>query len=660
MLHLVHLSSPTFGKKSKRLTGEAGRVKYTSALNEVVNKLSEINERNRVDYIIITGDVAWNGSHDEYTEAKEWIDNISQKLSLDKDRFIICPGNRDVDREAMKDIGYPKSQEESNEMLKVERIEEYLSHRFQNYIRFINSIGMKPYNIDGLDNYLVGVMDLENIRFVGINTAWFSYKDDKNQGMWIGSNFVTLIQEQILNQPGKFTVTLLHQKERLHPSEIGNGENVYNTMEAICGFSDMVLYSGFVSEAIRANIEKEAISLGCGKPSEENEPCSQNICEYVIDFNFKQNLYVTQHLYTHDGWRKTEDPVSLDIINKLNWSEKYKEESDSSWKIELPIDTGNESGSLSSGMGFTFFDQFGSIVNINDYYNHLFSGNFNSWIKDRIFSKLTYSISDKYVDKMTKEVEPVVYRRMKLEQLLTLIVTDTKGTALSWSYITEQVLKDSKSKLKLLIKGDEGTGKSAFLSVLYYRLRELSELQNRNIYPVYIDLHCFDNASINEAEDILENDLKILELLITNGMKCFIILDGFDDYKRIHEGLETIITEFIKNHQASILFLCLGNIELQQNSSKFSHHSSIHDVAKNPDIELQTRYISIDENDLTSIIRGLAEIFNYGINENQICVLIKMIKNLSLRQVDIRTIIILLKTIISQPNVFNKKLPFTG
>lgn len=657
-MHIVHLSSPSFGKLNTEASGKAENLKNEDALEAVALKLSDIDKRNRIDYIVITGDVAWNASLKEYKQAEEWLTRIQKNLNINNDHFIICPGNRDVDEEAMKDYEYPDTQEKANEILRVERIKEHLSHRFQNYINFVTSTGMKPYDINGLKNYLVGIVDFDDIRFIGLNTAWFSYTDKQNRGMWLGSNLITLINKQLSEMPEKFTVTLMHQKDRLHPNEMGNGEHVFDTMKTVYSFSDLVLFSGIVSPTIKASIEREAVILGCGKPFESKEPYSQNICDYIINFNLEKKLYATQHLYINKDWRKTEEPIPEEIINAITWSDKYGEMHASNFNVEIPIDADDVSDVV---IDRTYPETwiYNSYINEVDSYKILnfdMTHSFMNWLKDSIFEKSTKELSEKYVDSITKEVETNVSKRIELEELLTMIISDKNGNPLSWEQIKHSVLSESSSNLKLVIKGDEGTGKSVFLSMLYYRLREMSELQKKGVYTVYIDLHYYDTFLLERAEELLNKDLKTLEALINIGMKCFMVLDGFDSYKRIHEHLEGVISEFLERNETSV-FLCLGDIELQQNSAIFSHRSVIEDVINKPDLELQTNYIRTDDDVIRDYLRRLMAIFDYNLADSSIEQLIIIIKRLCLRRVDFRTIIILLRTIVLKPNIFRRGNP---
>jgi len=54
------------------------------------------NKEYPIDYVIITGDLANKGTAEEYIAVKNFLTQICTKLGLDASKFIICPGNHDV------------------------------------------------------------------------------------------------------------------------------------------------------------------------------------------------------------------------------------------------------------------------------------------------------------------------------------------------------------------------------------------------------------------------------------------------------------------------------------------------------------------------------------------------------------------------------------
>lgn len=57
------------------------------------------------DGVLITGDVAFSGHHDEYAKAAIWLDRLTETIACPKDRVWTVPGNHDVDRSVL--ASYP-------------------------------------------------------------------------------------------------------------------------------------------------------------------------------------------------------------------------------------------------------------------------------------------------------------------------------------------------------------------------------------------------------------------------------------------------------------------------------------------------------------------------------------------------------------------------
>lgn len=49
--------------------------------------------------LIVTGDIAYAGKEDEYTEAGLWLDRVAQAAGCKKTDIQLVPGNHDIDRD---------------------------------------------------------------------------------------------------------------------------------------------------------------------------------------------------------------------------------------------------------------------------------------------------------------------------------------------------------------------------------------------------------------------------------------------------------------------------------------------------------------------------------------------------------------------------------
>ena len=97
IVRILHLTDIHFGKDHK-FNPDGADHHYHTGINFTSNLISDINNKIQEppDIVVISGDITSIGSAQEFTEARNFIDNIKQAFGLDVKRFIIIPGNHDV------------------------------------------------------------------------------------------------------------------------------------------------------------------------------------------------------------------------------------------------------------------------------------------------------------------------------------------------------------------------------------------------------------------------------------------------------------------------------------------------------------------------------------------------------------------------------------
>ncbi len=204
MVRILHLTDFHLNKKTLKDWNDF----YKDAFFE---KLDELQKEKQIDLIVFTGDLIDKGGIEFKDENKdksalengfkvfrdEIINSILSKLNLDISRFIICPGNHDIDRNAddkMDEIGIKGgltcieeintfiNRDESN-YEKIQRIKYYKDFELSLYkdikesklhSKFKFSIKL---NINGKK---VGISSL--------NSSWRCYGDDDFGNILIGEN----------------------------------------------------------------------------------------------------------------------------------------------------------------------------------------------------------------------------------------------------------------------------------------------------------------------------------------------------------------------------------------------------------------------------------------------------------------------------------------
>ena len=153
-MNLLHISDLHFNYREDKT--EQSRSKNHMA--NLIAYLSTLAKEMKFDYIFITGDIGFSGSHDDYSEMKVFVDKLLTALTIDKHHVFLCPGNHDVDREFLLDKIFPDTKTTANQLLKIERLGN-LSPAFINYSAFCEDMEFCKYKIGDDSNHLVGVFN---------------------------------------------------------------------------------------------------------------------------------------------------------------------------------------------------------------------------------------------------------------------------------------------------------------------------------------------------------------------------------------------------------------------------------------------------------------------------------------------------------------------
>lgn len=177
----------------------------------IMSALLETPELEMVDGVMFTGDISWKCSEKGYSLAQEWVSKL--RTHLKPDAFLIsCCGNHDVDRFESAQLSYCDDSKQVDEALRFEQLD-ILSRRFQRYIDFCEKNAFHTLNLNGKENYLVGVAQLGKISFWVFNSSWYALKakEDDRGKLWLGRNFY---HDMYSKPKSDLTICLMH-----HPKE---------------------------------------------------------------------------------------------------------------------------------------------------------------------------------------------------------------------------------------------------------------------------------------------------------------------------------------------------------------------------------------------------------------------------------------------------------
>jgi len=183
----------------------------------------------RLDFIVVTGDVAFSGLPKEYKRAEAFFNDLLTATGVNKERLFIIPGNHDVHWKSIHEItaaGYLTT------LTTTDKIDEVLGSRthlkailakFRYYKQFIKRyLPFRP--CDEKHLYFVETLPLcgKRVSILGLNSAWMSaYKwkkkdekaDDRHQ-LILGRRQLRLAHKEAKQQEADLLIAAMH-----HPTE---------------------------------------------------------------------------------------------------------------------------------------------------------------------------------------------------------------------------------------------------------------------------------------------------------------------------------------------------------------------------------------------------------------------------------------------------------
>lgn len=212
---ILHITDLHFGWEGDNRSDKAER---KVCLDGLLTEVSKLEPPWQPSIVCLTGDVGWRAAESNYAEAKQWLDLLLSCCKLDYDHLIICPGNHDINRKIAGKIPRSINSAEADKVLEAP-LEQHFLRPFSEFNDFCTSITLPALKFGGT-SHLVGERVLNDVRFVVLNSAWFS-KDDEDKGkLWFGLPHIKYLEAngQLHNLQfdgnERITIALMH-----HPAE---------------------------------------------------------------------------------------------------------------------------------------------------------------------------------------------------------------------------------------------------------------------------------------------------------------------------------------------------------------------------------------------------------------------------------------------------------
>ncbi len=183
---LLHLSDIHFKKNKK----DDDKIFRRDVQDKMLNAIKgHLDERQEVDFIVVTGDIAFSGKKEEYDEAEGFFERL-KTIVPDKSEFLMVPGNHDVDREEVNELlSLQKNvvnEEKVEEFLREKKnISRIVNPKFEYFRKFARQCNSKLYKDESKYFWVRNVED-RGISFLGLNSSWACEGDEDRYNIALG------------------------------------------------------------------------------------------------------------------------------------------------------------------------------------------------------------------------------------------------------------------------------------------------------------------------------------------------------------------------------------------------------------------------------------------------------------------------------------------
>ena len=156
----------------------------------------------RVDFVIFSGDLAYNGESNEYeTARKELLDPVLEVVGMKADRLFIVPGNHDLSRECIYEMLPPQLQKPLSsdklvqKWLTADRKRAHVLEPFEAYNEFVGDYTGQP-SPDYATTLRLNAGN-KQIALLGLNSAWMCARNKNEQGEVYDYGFTLVGEPQV-------------------------------------------------------------------------------------------------------------------------------------------------------------------------------------------------------------------------------------------------------------------------------------------------------------------------------------------------------------------------------------------------------------------------------------------------------------------------------
>ncbi len=570
---------------------------------------------NTTDLIIVTGDLHQYG--EDYAMTIDFLDKLVEQFCLDKEDVVIIPGNHDVllldkRKEAIQKVDEDIEKDPDVYIKELSKL--YLG--FRKYKKFLKDFYGEL--IDGYNPLENNIYVWKNeLAILCINTALIS--DEKH----FKPQIVDIYGLEKLDNPGLPCIAIMHHDyyaiSDIHKPYIKIRFEELGVSATLSGHKHR-----FSRNAIDIGNSEIIPNFCCAKSVSQPGDLWSDIG--IIEYRWKQNenkVIVIPYV-----WDREQNAFVPTI--KFESKEKFVVNEQGSFIFEYGFRLRNntENRIKVSECNTEERKEVGKMIDLEEFYQ---------------------SIQTKYLDSILELIGEDEGKFDEAVNIMERIIT-YKGEKINFEKVVDLIVS-CKKKIVLSINGLQGTGKSTFLSLVYYNIKK--KYQETKVFPILIDLHTLDNYSKKEAKKILLDHLKIIDGLIKKyqEIKFILLFDGANDYIRKTSDLEDAIYHYVDKSNLSNFAFCIGSADYLPD--EMCMKSKLHFFSRKAMYKLEAdRVKKSDDENISAIVNNLIDIYDFSIRKKDIGTIKKAINVYTINEIDYRTLLIILR--VFEANIKNK------
>lgn len=250
--------------------------------------IHDISDFAPLDFMVISGDITHSGSEEQFSKAKQFLDDLILNTGLDKKQLFLVPGNHDIQWRAIKEIVNLGVRDFLNSSGNLANFFTDAKHnedrytifeRLANYMKFTEEYFPDlPEKWLTFDRYFHNETLAKNgfgtISISSLNSAWssalhFDHKKGKaldNEKIMIGEHQVTESINFILNKKSRINILVVH-----HPDEWLNMFDRKRCWPRLAREYHIILHGHEHTPKAQSSAYGKAMILGVGAATQDEE-----------------------------------------------------------------------------------------------------------------------------------------------------------------------------------------------------------------------------------------------------------------------------------------------------------------------------------------------------------------------------------------------------